>query len=428
MGGGQVSDRSLLRTHGMLWLVFALGFLLRAYGLSAQPPTDDEVAAAFSADNYLRHGLFGQVMWYHPQLRNLVVYLSAEVFGGYSAWGLRFGSLLAGSLTIPVVGYLGLALFRKPTVAWLAAFFVCIDPIHITASREAFQEPLTIFFAMSGVLAALSAIRQDRPGMTYLSGLLFGLAISSKWHGLFPLAVCGAAYLAAPWIIPGRPSGGSRSIAQRMLHAFTAFVAVPAAVYVAVYIPWLLRGYSLGEFLNMQVWLLKNQYHYKGISYDEALMPGRAWEWFLKPVPWVDFVLHQGKAYVNVAMGNFLVWVLTLPSFAYCVRRWLRERTFELGFLLVLFLAAYLPLVLTTRKVWVFLPPVVQYAFVFSAFTLHHLSEKGQAWRKALYAYLAVAALVSAFMYPMSTFRTYDYPYLKPLADLYSPHAEEHGR
>ena len=72
-------------------------------------------------------------MWYHPQLRNIIVYLSGELFGGFSAWGLRFGSLLLASLTygllliglatlsggllalaLPVIVYLGAALLYAP--------------------------------------------------------------------------------------------------------------------------------------------------------------------------------------------------------------------------------------------------------------------------------------------------------------------------
>lgn len=419
-----MKDRTSGGTHALIWTIFVLGFLIRAYGLSDQPPTDDEVAAAFSAENYLRHGLFGQVMWYHPPLRNLVVYLSAQLFGGYSAWGLRFGSLILGSLTIPVVGYLGLALLKRPFIACLAAFFVCIDPIHVTSSREAFQEALTIFFALSGVLSAYYGMTRNSRRLTYLAGLLFGLAISSKWHGLFPLAVTSAAYVAYPWLRGA--DRGRHELSSRLVHAFAAFTAIPVMVYIAVYIPWLLRGYSLGEFLRMQVWLLKHQYHYKGIGYDEAMMPHRAYEWFIKPVPWVDFVLYQGRAYVNVAMGNFLIWGLTLPSLLYCIRRWLKERRFGLGLLIALFLAAYLPLILTSRSVWVFLPPVVQYAFIFNSFALSRLWDLGAAWKRAVAGYIVLALLVSALMYPMSTFRAYEYPYLKWIAEMYSPHPADH--
>jgi dolichyl-phosphate-mannose--protein O-mannosyl transferase len=356
-------------------------------------------------------------------LRNIVVSLSGQLFGGFSAWGLRFGSLFLGSLTIPVLGYLGLALFRRKGAAYPAAFFLCIDPLHIMLSREAFQETTTCFLIVSGVLAAYHCIRNDGIGWGYLAGVFFGLASASKWHGLFPWFLSAVAYLFAPWIAPGH--AGGRNLLRRGIHAFAAFIAVPVTVYIAVHIPWLLRGYSLAEFADLQVWLAKHQYYYKSEFYTEDFLSHSAYQWFLLPVAWVDFVFSQGKTHLGIGFGNMVVWWLTLPALAYSLRRWLQDRAFSLLYVVLLFLISYLPLVLTTRSIWVFAAPaIIPFAFLLSSNAAADLLERKKITQRILWGYLALALCVSAVLYPLATFRTLEYGWASALAEKYSPHGE----
>lgn len=412
------------RHHTLFAALFLAALLVRGWGLSGQPPLADEVTVALDAVNYLEHGLLGQVMWYHPQLRNIVVYVSGQLFGGFSAWGLRFGSLLLGSLTIPALGYLCLALFKRASAAYLAAFFLCIDPLHIMLSREAFQETTTCFLIVSGVLAAYHCIRNDSIGWGYAAGVLFGLASASKWHGLFPWFLSAVVYLSAPWIIPGHQ--GDRGLLRRSIHACAAFIAVPVTVYIAVHIPWLLRGYSLAEFADLQLWLAKHQYYYESEFYTEGFLSHRAYQWFLWPVAWVDFVFSQGKTYLGIGFGNMVVWWLTLPALAYGIRKWVRERSFPLLYVVLLFLVSYLPLILTTRSIWVFAAPaVIPFAFLLSANALAELFERKTITPLLLRIYLAVALCVSAILYPLATFRALECDWARPLVEIYSPHRGE---
>jgi len=410
--------------HVVLWGFCILSFLLRCYDLSAQPATDDDAGMASSATNYLLSGMFGQIMQYHPPLRNLLVYLSGKIFGAYSAWGLKGPAVLTGSLTVPVVGYLAYSLFGNKRIAYLSAFFLCVDPLHINASRQVIQEASTTFFISLGILASVHGIRKDRIVWLYLSGAFFGLAAASKWHGLFPWAVSAGAYLAYPYFKP--LAEGGRYPLARILTFTAAYVAIPIAVYTAAYIPWFDRGHSLAEFLGLQLSLVKYQYLHKGTEYNEFMVPKRAYQWFLRPVPWFDFAFVQGRASVGIAMGNFLVWGLTLPSLYYCIRTWIREKRFELGYVIALFLAAYLPMVLTTRGIWVLLAtPTILLAFILSAYALSGLIDAGRISRRLLASYVVVVVMLSAVMYPMSIFKALDYPWTKALAELYTPHRGE---
>ena len=413
--------KTISNHHIVLFAIFMCAFIIRAYGLSAQPPTDDEAAAASAASNYLKTGILGQVMWYHPPLRNIVIFVSGKIFGGYSAWGLRFGSVLFGSLTVLLLGYLSFSLFRKKLISYLAAFFLCIDPLHISFSRQAFQEAMTPFFIIAGVFAAYHGIRKDNVFYCYLSGVFFGLASSSKWHGLFPWAASAAAYLFAPYLI--KEYEGEKSIFARFLNMLSAYAVLPIVIYVAVYIPWLNRGYSIREFIDFQQWLVTRQYFHQASEYAEKFVPKGAYLWFVWPTAWADFVFHQGKAYLNIAMGNFLVWILTLPSLYFCIRNWFRNKSFESGYILVLFLISYLPLVMTTRGIWVFNSlAVIPFAFILSAYAISGLVDDRKVSMRTLVIYIGIIALVSGLMYPLSTMKALEYSYIRPLTEAYSPH------
>jgi dolichyl-phosphate-mannose--protein O-mannosyl transferase len=408
------------KTHLVVLSVFIMALILRIYGISDQPPISDEVASAYAAENYIRHGIFGQVMWYHPQLRNLIIFFTSRLSGGYDVWGLKSASILLGSLTVLVTGYLAFMLTGSTMVAGLAAFFLAIDPLHIGLSREAFQEAMTPFFILSGVVASMAGLKKKRYALHYLAGLTFGLAASLKWHGLFPWAVMGGMYF-MDLILNWR----ERSLKDWVV-LVNAYLLIPVLIYVLTYLPWILKGHDLGEFARFQLFLLKRQFYHHGPPYAEIFLYHRAYSWFLWPVAWVDFVFLNGKPYLNIATGNFLVWGLTLPSLVYVsIRSW-KQRDSDSALLVLLFLMSYLPLVLTSRGVWVFsAPAVIPFAFLLTAWTIWDLLKKEKLSKGIVVLYLFIVTVVSAFMYPMVTFKAFDYSYLKPVAEIYNPHGRQ---
>lgn len=418
------SSQLLLNRHVVILGIFFVGLLLRGYQLSAQPPLDDEVAVAFDAVSYMDNGRWSRIMWEHPPLRNIVVFLSGKLFGEYDAWGLRFGSVLFGSLTILALGYLSYSLFNSKLVMYLSAGFLCIDPLHISLSREAFQETTTAFFIVIGVLSAYHAMKRDRLILSAVSGVFFGAASASKWHGIFPLLASALAYLIYPWMTERHPE--RRPLSARFLTVFSCYIVIPITIYSIVHLPWLRRGYSLGEFVDFQFFLVWAHYFHRASDYAETFLTHRAYLWFVSPVAWNDFVFSNGKPYLNVAMGNFFVWVLTLPAVFLCFRTWINNKRFELGYVLLLFFISYLPLVLTSRGIWVFNAlAVIPFAFIISSYMLFDLIDKGQITYRMLYSYLGIIIAIAGLMYPLSTFRALEYPVYKPFIELYSPHGRD---
>ncbi len=415
-------DPARLRAALALGAIVALAAVLRLHGVAAQPLLGDEAHAAASALHYVRSGQFGPTMWYHPNLRNLVTWAVGEAFG-HGPGAQRATSVVLGLLSVPLAAALLLLLTRDRLAALGAAFLLAVDQVHITFSRQAIQETWTTFFILLGTTLAVLARSRRAPALLALAGVAFGLGISSKFHAVFPLAVCGAAGLA---------------LARRERSAATAawvvacLAALPALVFLLTYAPWFARGYGLGEWLEMQRVLLAKMASHGGNAMDQAI-DVEAWQWFLRPMGYASFVLSAGAPAITVAYSNPTVWLAVLPATAWIAAGALRGegRAAAAGerAVLLLFAASYLPLALGSRPIWlVSSVAVVPFATMIVALAAARLVRERPraAWLVAGWAGVVLAT--SLALYPMATGRAADHGYLSPIVARFRPPAEAGGR
>jgi dolichyl-phosphate-mannose--protein O-mannosyl transferase len=398
----------------LLSLAILLGIGLRVHGIGRQPPIRDETMSAFTALNYVEHGLFGPTMPFHPNLRNLVLYASTEAFSTGVA-GMRGPSLIMGMLSIPLLALLVLRLTRDRVAAGLAGLFLAIDPVHVTFSRQSIQEVYTTFLFLLGtypfVLSFDDERRLERSWMIPVAGVAFGLSVASKHHGIFPLLVC----LAVGLYLTLRRSDRSAAVFCGL-----SLTLLPLTVYLLTYYPWFLRGYDLAEWVGSQQALLGEMVEHVGYA-TSSTIDDRPWQWFIKPLMgYGNFAFIEGRPFVTVAMGNPLVWMLVLPSTIWLI---LRDRANTgVALLLTLFWVAYLPLVLSPRPIWLLSSlAVTPFAFgLVGRFLSRVLVDGGR--RRWLVLLLAGAVVVSLLLYPMAAGRAWEIGYLRPLVAPFNPH------
>ena len=185
--------------------------------------------------------------------------------GGSAAFAWRLGSAIAGSAMIALVALLALRLFGSVLAAGLAALFVAVDGLAFALSRIAMNDSYVTAFALAAWLGALSVLHHlgrgaDRPNRRAarlwlaVTGVAGGLAIASKWVGLYALAGIGLLFA---WDALRRRGDGILSIAGKRVRSVVLFGAlvgiVPLLVYVASYGPYFLGlGHSFGDFLSLQ--------------------------------------------------------------------------------------------------------------------------------------------------------------------------------
>ena len=126
-------------------------------------------------------------VWRDPLLANQLVdkppflfYLQASLYPLFGAveWASRLPNLIASILIVPLIAVFAWRLYRDPVTALLAALVVALSPALIAYSATAFTDPLL------ASLIILALILVTKPSRPVLSGLAFGLALSTKYQAL----------------------------------------------------------------------------------------------------------------------------------------------------------------------------------------------------------------------------------------------------
>jgi dolichyl-phosphate-mannose-protein mannosyltransferase len=210
----------------------------------------------------------------HPPVGKWLIALGIALFGdGPTGW--RIVGAAAGTATVLLTYLVGLRLFRSVGYAALAALLLATDGLFLVQARTSMLDIFLAFFIALGAWLLLldhdrtgldhappttdpftadggepSAVADDAPptlprrshALRLAAGVVLGLAIATKWSGLFALGAAGV--LSLGWeLIHRRRWTGRWLVRLRPLVASLAlaFVLAPAAVYAISYVPWLVN-------------------------------------------------------------------------------------------------------------------------------------------------------------------------------------------
>ncbi|HSE70945.1 MAG TPA: phospholipid carrier-dependent glycosyltransferase, partial [Nocardioidaceae bacterium] len=214
----------------------------------------------------------------HPEAGKWLIALGEAAFG-LDSFGWRFASAVAGTLMVLVIIRLVRRLTGSTVLGCTAGILLCFDGLHFVMSRLAL---LDIFMALF-LLSAVACLVADRDwgrfrmaqrvaadfragpddwgpvrGLRFrpwrlAAGVLFGLALATKWNALFPLAAFGL--LVWAWDSGARRSLGVRhawlrSAAVDAVPAFFYLVVVALVVYMLTWTGWLLHAAEYEEALS----------------------------------------------------------------------------------------------------------------------------------------------------------------------------------
>ncbi|UJX42599.1 glycosyltransferase family 39 protein [Desulfovibrio sp. JY] len=165
-----------------------------------------------------------------PPLFHLLVHASL-IFFPATDWAVKLPSVIAGTLTIPVVWLLGRRLFSK-TTAMAAATLCALSLFHIHYSREARPYALYLLFALLGLYflsRALAATgrRRDWIGFALANILMF-----------YASYLAAATFFAEGLIVAARAALLWRSERRAALRLLASAALCALAVF-AAYLPWL---------------------------------------------------------------------------------------------------------------------------------------------------------------------------------------------
>ncbi len=181
----------------LLICIFAVGLSIRFVGLGSNPVgiVDDEADKAYDAYSLLKTG---KDQWGEPwpvtSFRGFGDYrlpaytyltLPSVALYGLTPFAVRLPSALIGSLTIILIYFFVLELFKKKsdtllgfsttTLALFSAFFLSISPWHIGMSRVAHEATISVCVVMLGLYFLLRA--RLAPNTMWASVIIFAFSI-----------------------------------------------------------------------------------------------------------------------------------------------------------------------------------------------------------------------------------------------------------
>lgn len=311
----------------------------------------------------------------HPPLGKVFIMLGIAVLG-MNPLGWRIVGALFGIAMVPIMYAFGRRLFKSSEYALVGAGVFAFDFMHYTQTRIATIDVYGVFFIIlmyyfmyryycmnfhtDGLKATLKPLG--------LAGLFFGLGAASKWiciyagGGLAVILFTSLYKRYREYVTFSQSDDRAqreavkdlwRNTVMTLLWCCVFYIAVPVAIYIASYIPYMLceSPYDLKGIWGVQEFMFS--YH-SGLT---ATHPYQSswWQWPLDMRPvwyFINYSLPEGMSSTISAFGNPAVWWTGSIGTALLITRLLKgkQRGDKSTFVLLVGLGAnYIPWVLVSR-------------------------------------------------------------------------------
>ncbi|MFJ4686356.1 dolichyl-phosphate-mannose--protein mannosyltransferase [Streptomyces sp. NPDC088789] len=345
----------------------------------------------------------------HPPVGKYLIGLGELVFG-FDPFGWRFMTALLGTLSVLLICRIGRRLLRSTFLGCLAGALLAVDGLHFVMSRTALLDGVLMFFVVAAfgclvvdrdrarerLAAALPAdadgrVRPDahvadtlRLGLRpwrWTAGLMLGLAVGTKWNGLYVAAAFGL--MTVLWDVGSRKVAGARHPYRAVVKydlglAFVATLPVMIVTYVASWIPWILSPTdgTGGYYRNWAAtdgkgsswsWLFpdwaRSLWHYESQVYEFHVgldsphtYQSNPWSWMVLGRP-VSYFYESPERGVDgcaadagqkcarevLALGTPMLWWVGCFALAYVLWRWFFRRDWRAGAIACAVAAGYVP-------------------------------------------------------------------------------------
>jgi len=377
----------------------------------------DEIFHARTAFEHLRNIEPYEIT--HPPLGKLIISLGIQLFG-MTPFGWRFMGTLFGVLMVPLLFVFLKNLFGKTAVAFCGTALFTFDFMHLTQTRIATIDSYGVFFilAMFFFLYRYLALPAGTPFRKcviplFLSGLMFGLGIASKWIVAYGGAGMAVLYfIGMYWKCRDWPQGKKTPrrwawVIKTILFSILCFVVLPLAIYIVSYIPTAraMGAESWQELVRIwwdnQVYMLT--YHQGATS--EHPYSSEWYQWILDIRPILYYMFNEdtvGYTTRFAAFNNPVVSWGGLAALLVTAVQTFRRRCGRGLFIVIGYLAQLVPWIAIGRTIFAYhYFPSALFLCLALSYVFNDLIESGRRWKPAVFTLTGSAVALYALFYPV---------------------------
>jgi len=323
----------------------------------------------------------------HPPMGKIIMAGGQWLFG-LTPFGWRFSVALVGTLAILMTARIARRMTRSTLLGCVAGLLLAVDGLEFVMSRTALLDIFVMFWVLAafGCLvidrdytrariaeaAATAAADEAGPNIgvrwwRVLAGVCLGLAVASKWNGIWYLPTFGV--LALIWDLTARRAAGYtaalRGVVRRdLVWMPISFVVVPVAAYLASWSGWFASPYGYDRNWaalhgnHTPIWSALDslyQYNHYMLQFGLGLTTGhpyksQPWKWLLVTRP-VSFYYQPSTGVCGakncsqevLAIGTPFIWYLSIPVLLACLVWLVWRRDWRPGAVLTGVAAGWLP-------------------------------------------------------------------------------------
>ena len=310
----------------------------------------DEVYYVDGARDYLAHGVEvtgkGPEFVVHPPIGKWLIALGIKLFGD-NEFGWRFMGALLGSLMIVIIALIAHRLFRNSFLTTAASALMAMDGLALVHSRTALLDIYLAFFILLATYLFLMRWH-------WWAGLVLGLAIATKWSGIYYLALFA---LVALYRAFAHHTG--RDLIKPTIKTFLQYAFLPISVYLTSWTGWFIsnRGWDRDYSNNVMTSFI--HYHSQMLGFHTGLVEKHAyqsnpWSWLVMGRP-TSFFYETPKScgasncsQEVLALGTPFLWWIGTIALAVVIGFWIKsfaQKRYEppLNIIVAGIAAGYLP-------------------------------------------------------------------------------------
>lgn len=371
----------------------------------------DEIYFARTAYEYA-NGLTAYE-WVHPPLGKIIQMLPIKLFG-MTPFNYRLMGNIAGIAMIFVMYLLGKEIFKKRKWALIAALLMTFDNFHFAQTRMGTIDTFLVLFIMISFLFMFKYLKTTKDEKLYKritllfgSGLFIGLAIATKWTGLF--AGLGLFVLYLIHFIKNNLTKKNRwtmDTTKIVIASCLFFVYLPLLIYAGIYFAF--PDVTPNYITDLDVLVLQQHdmydYHSQLTETHPFTSAWYSWPLMIKPVWYsLNYYTETTKSTIS-GIGNPLIWWVGAVAMLYTlVTLFKKDNRYEKLLILIPIIAMWLPYLFIGRVMFMYhFFPVLPFMMLAIIAMFKDLTKKHKT-NRLIMLYLIVVMITFGVYYPVTS-------------------------